>query len=297
MIPALFCDSLTPYFDEIYYMKRLMRSLPLFWALVLTSSIFAADWHTVKYPTAGASEIYGSYANGCFAGGIDIATQATGYEQVRPSRNRHYGMPTMAQFVNHLNLWADQRGKVLILGDISQPRGGPANFGHASHQTGLDIDIWFEEREDHLPHSLRESLQTPSVVNPTTGKINQHWHPFYREILFMASQYPETERIFVNPIIKAHLCATEKDQRWLNKLRPWYGHDSHFHIRLKCPTDAAGCIAQAPIPQGSGCDASLTQWVKDQIQWTTTPPKPKVTSTPKAPKVLPIECKAILTQP
>ena len=279
-------------------MKRFFATF-LFTLLTLSISplILAADWHTVKHPTIGPSEIYGSYANGCFSGGIDIPTKSSGYEQVRPSRNRHYGMPAMATFINHLDLWASQRGKVLIFGDISQPRGGPANFGHASHQTGLDMDIWFEERTDHLPKKLQESLQTPSVVDASTGKINQHWHPFYREILFTASQYPETERIFVNPVIKAHLCATEKDQSWLGKLRPWYGHDSHFHIRLKCPKDSAGCIAQAPIPKGSGCDSSLTNWVNDQIKWTTAPPKPKAPASPKAPKVLPIECQAILQQP
>jgi hypothetical protein len=33
-------------------------------------------------------------------------------------------------------------GKGLYIGDISQPRGGPMTSGHASHQIGLDADIW-----------------------------------------------------------------------------------------------------------------------------------------------------------
>ena len=32
---------------------------------------------------------------------------------------------------------------VFYVGDMAQPRGGPLPFGHASHQTGLDVDIWF----------------------------------------------------------------------------------------------------------------------------------------------------------
>ena len=30
----------------------------------------------------------------------------------------------------------------ILVGDMSQPRGGPMLTGHASHQVGLDADIW-----------------------------------------------------------------------------------------------------------------------------------------------------------
>lgn len=256
----------------------------------------AQDWHTVKHPTSGPTEIYGSYANGCFSGGVTIPLKNKGYEQVRPSRNRNYGAPSIMDFVNSLDQFGIQKQKVIILGDIAQPRGGPANFGHASHQTGLDIDIWLEDRSTHLSGNLREKLSTPSVVNPGTGKMNQHWKPFYRELLHHAATYSETERIFVNPIIKAKLCETETDKAWLEKLRPWYGHDSHFHVRLKCPTGSTGCIAQAPIPKGPGCDSNLQNWVNDQIKWTNAPQKNSTNVAPKPKKVLPLECQAILKQ-
>ena len=32
---------------------------------------------------------------------------------------------------------------VLSIGDLGQARGGPAPSGHVSHQSGLDVDIWF----------------------------------------------------------------------------------------------------------------------------------------------------------
>lgn len=274
-----------------------LSSVFLLSTLLSTTIAIAQQWHTVKHPTSGPTEIHGSYANGCFSGGITIPIKGTGYEQVRPSRNRHYGAPSIQKFVESLDLFGQQKQRVIILGDIAQPRGGPANFGHASHQTGLDIDIWLEDRNTHLEGNLREKLNTPSVVNPGTGTINQHWQPFYRELLYHAATYPETERIFVNPVIKAQLCKIETDKAWLEKLRPWYGHDSHFHVRLKCPSGSTGCIAQAPIPKGSGCDNNLQNWVNDQIKWTNTPPKKSSTSpTPKPKKVLPIECQAILQQ-
>lgn len=272
-------------------------SILIFIYFSLTAISNADEWHTTKHPTSGPTEIHGSYANGCFSGGITIPTKAEGYEQVRPSRNRHYGTPSMVSFVEVLNNFGLQNNRVIILGDIAQPRGGPANFGHASHQTGLDIDIWLEERANHLTKNLTENLNTPSVVNPKTGKINEHWRPFYRDLLYQAAIYPETERIFVNPVIKAELCRTEKSAPWLEKLRPWYGHDSHFHVRLKCPIDSEGCIAQLPIPKGAGCDANLNNWVRDQIAWTTAPKKQTNSAPkPKPKKVLPIECSAILQE-
>lgn len=269
-------------------------------SLILVSILFplsnSAEWHTVQKPTDGPTEIYGGYANGCFSGGVEIPVKGDGYEQVRPSRNRNYGTPNIAQFVQNLDQFGQNQGRVIILGDIAQPRGGPANFGHASHQTGLDIDIWLEDRKDHLQGTQIEKLSTPSVVNPIAGKVNQHWKPFYRDLLHHAAIQPDTERIFVNPVIKAQLCATEKNSAWLEKLRPWYGHDSHFHVRLKCPNDSKGCTPQVPIPKGAGCDANLNNWVNDQIKWTSTPSKPK-SSTPAQPKpkkVLPLACDFVL---
>ena len=37
----------------------------------------------------------------------------------------------------------------LLIGDMSQPRGGPMLNGHSSHQIGLDVDIWFTPMPDH----------------------------------------------------------------------------------------------------------------------------------------------------
>lgn len=263
----------------------------------LASISLANTWHTVQHPTKGSTEIHGSYANGCFSGGVSIPTKGKGYEQVRPSRNRNYGTPEIATFVESINSFGNNNNRIIILGDIAQPRGGPANFGHASHQTGLDIDIWLEDRSSHLSGNFIENLNTASVVNPQTGQINQFWKPLYRDLLHHAATYPETERIFVNPVIKAELCRSEDNTAWLEKLRPWYGHDSHFHVRLKCPQNSTTCIAQDPFPKGSGCDANLKNWVNDQISWTTKPQKPQSSNTTSKPKkVLPPACTQILMQ-
>ena len=49
------------------------------------------------------------------------------------------------------------------------------------------------------------------------------------------------------------------------KVRPWYGHDDHIHVRLKCPADSPNCRAQPPVPGGDGCDKSLDHWFADSI--------------------------------
>jgi hypothetical protein len=52
---------------------------------------------------------------------------------------------------------------------------------------------------------------------------------------------------------------------WMSKVRPWYGHDDHIHVRLKCPADSPNCRAQPPVPGGDGCDKSLDHWFTDSI--------------------------------
>jgi penicillin-insensitive murein DD-endopeptidase len=73
-------------------------------------------------------------------------------------------------------------------------------------------------------------------------------------VLALAARDPRVDRIFVNPVIKAELCRADKRPRWLRKVRPWWLHHEHFHVRLACPDDSPECEAQKPIPDGDGCD-------------------------------------------
>ena len=75
----------------------------------------------------------------------------------------------------------------------------------------------------------------------------------------------EVERILVHPGIKKKLCDTVTgDRSWLGKVRPFWGHDSHFHIRIGCPAGSPGCRPQEPIGRGDGCDSSLAWWFTDE---------------------------------
>ena len=60
-----------------------------------------------------------------------------------------------------------------------------------------------------------------------------------------AALEPSVQRIFVNAAIKKALCREAKgDRSWLSKIRPMYGHDYHFHIRIKCPPGSTECESQ-----------------------------------------------------
>ena len=93
---------------------------------------------------------YGSYAKGCIAGAVAIPTDGPAWQAMRLSRNRRWGHPDMIALIEQFSQDAQKLGwPGLLLGDISQPRGGPMLSGHASHQVGLDADIWFTPMPDH----------------------------------------------------------------------------------------------------------------------------------------------------
>ena len=85
---------------------------------------------------------------------------------------------------------------------------------------------------------------------------------------------PEVERIFVHPG-SSRRCAhrVEGDRAWLGKVRPWWGHDTHFHVRLACPPGEGLCRNQEPPPAGDGCGADLAWWLTDE-PWKPKPPGP-----------------------
>jgi penicillin-insensitive murein endopeptidase len=127
--------------------------------------------------------------------------------------------------------------------------------------------------------------------------IDPHaWTQNHLPVIRAAAQEPEVERIFVNAAIKKALCREAKgDRSWLSKVRPMYGHDYHFHIRIKCPAGNSDCTPQ-PEPTGSeGCDASdFAYWFSDSVlhpKPPTTPPKPRP---PLTLADLPSACRQVL---
>ena len=222
----------------------------------------------------------GSYAKGCAAGLVELPETGPTWQAMRLSRNRNYGHPVTIQFLMDLSQTARAIGfgQGLYIGDISQPRGGPMTSGHASHQIGLDADIWMLP-----PHSLslseaaREEISSIPVRSADQRSVTGNWTKVHHRLLQEAALDPRVDRIFVAAAVKIEMCKTAKrsDRKWLQKIRPVAGHDTHFHVRLKCPKGARLCETQTPSvaelsKNGDGCDDTLMWWVTDYLN----PPKP-----------------------
>jgi penicillin-insensitive murein endopeptidase len=261
-------------------------------------------------PAPLAARAIGSYSKGCLAGGVSLPINGPDWQVMRLSRNRNWGSPQLVDYLERLS--SDARAldgwPGLLVGDMSQPRGGPMLTGHTSHQVGLDADIWLtpmpdriltpQEREDISAVSM---LKDPFSVNPAV------FTDLHVKLIRRAASYPQLARIFVHPAIKKALCerasAVGKDRAWLGKVRPWWNHYYHFHVRLVCPAGMAGCVNQRPVAGDDGCGQELKNWydmLKKAAIWTAQQDiKPDTKPAKKKPPLkltdLPSDCKTVLT--
>ena len=251
-------------------------------------------------PSRGPARSIGGYSDGCLAGGTALPITGPNWQVMRLSRNRNWGNPALVNFLERFAAHAKSAWNGLLVGDMSQPRGGPMISGHASHQIGLDADIWFTPMPDHvLSREEREMNGATNIVAPSGLNVDEKvWAHNYLELLRTASQDPATTRIFVNAAIKKQLCSEAgSDRGWLTKIRPWWGHAEHFHVRIACPADSAECKPQPPPDAGDGCGHELDFWFKDS---TLHPQPPLIPPKPKPPVTLanlPPACKEVVQAP
>jgi penicillin-insensitive murein endopeptidase len=264
----------------------------------------------VKTPAPMEARAIGFYAKGCLAGAKALPIDGPAWQAMRLSRNRNWGHPNLVALVEKLASEAKKNDgwPGLLVGDLSQPRGGPMVSSHASHQIGLDADIWFLAMPDRrLTEREREDLAAPSMVAEDGVTVDpKMWTEGHARVLKRAASYPNVERIFVHPAIKKALCdahGKDENRAWLHKIRAYWGHHDHFHVRIACPSGGAGCESQPPLPGDDGCGKELTNWlalVKPKPKPETPPPPPAVAAKPAPPKPgltmdqLPAECRAVL---
>jgi len=251
-------------------------------------------------PAAMPPRVIGSYAKGCIGGAKEMPMNGDTWQVMRPSRNRYWGHPDLVALLKRLSVKAhkDAGWPGILIGDIGQPRGGPALSGHASHQIGLDADIWLTPMPDHLlSREEREDTSAVMMVRPDRLDVDpQVFTPGHLMVLRDAAQEPSVQRIFVNAAIKKALCRDAKgDRSWLSRIRPWWGHDYHFHIRMRCPAGSSECQGQPSQSEDEGCKpADLAYWFKDSILHPAPSAPPSHAMTLAA---LPAACKQVLAAP
>jgi penicillin-insensitive murein endopeptidase len=257
-----------------------------------------------KLPSKGKSQAIGYYPRGCVQGAVELPIDGPTWEVMRLSRNRNWGHPSLINFVERFaKRAATATGwPGILVGDLGQPRGGPLPFGHMSHQIGLDVDIWYMPMSGHrLSRKEREETSAFSLVAADKIHLNpKTWTLAEAAFIKTAAEQPEVQRVLVNAVIKKELCRLEakKPHAWLAKVRPWYGHADHIHVRLKCPADSPHCRHQQPVPDGDGCGAKeLAFWFSDRVLH----PKPSKKSEKPRKEImlgdLPAACKQVLDAP
>jgi penicillin-insensitive murein DD-endopeptidase len=252
-------------------------------------------------PAPFKPEVFGTYPKGCLAGAEALPLNGPNWQVMRLSRNRNWGHPTLIKYIERLS---ERGAKVgwpgLLVGDMSQPRGGPMLTGHASHQIGLDADIWLRPMPGHeLSRAEREEMSATMVVADSRKDVDPNvWTPAHFAIIKAAADDPLVERVFVNAAIKKKLCQmTGTDRTWLQKVRPWWEHDYHFHVRIKCPDDSPECKHQEPVPAGDGCSKELDWWFSDAVLHPKPPPEPEKPRPPTKMADLPPSCHQVLAAP
>jgi penicillin-insensitive murein DD-endopeptidase len=266
--------------------------------VVAAKTLFGA----ATQPAPLAARAIGSYAKGCLAGGTALPVDGPAWQAMRLSRNRNWGHPKLIDLVQKFANDAKTKDgwPGLLVGDLSQPRGGPMLTGHASHQIGLDADIWFTPMPDRrLTNAEREEMSAISMLRADDITLDDKaFTPQRVQLLKRAASYPDVERILVHPVIKKAICDATASQpaaerAWLGKVRPIWGHYYHFHIRIGCPAGSTTCKPQKDPTGDDGCGKEVADWLK-------------LVSRPRAPPPgggpirqieldqLPAECRAVL---
>jgi len=256
-----------------------------------------AVWSARTTPKAGAPRSIGGYASGCLRGGVALPPVGPGFEVLHLGRHRFFGHPKLVEFVRRLAAHATEKDlPPLLIGDLGQARGGPTPSDHGSHQSGLDVDVSYvrppDAAREPLTVAARESMRFPPVVDLEKQTVNDLWNDRIVELLSLAASDPAVDRIFVNPVVKREACVRAPGAPWLRRLRPWWGHHDHFHVRLACPAGSPTCRAQPPVPEGDGCE-EMDWWFGASAKRALAERAAKPSGGPPRPR-LPPECREIL---
>src|SRR5262249_49822581 len=110
----------------------------------------------------------------------------------------------------------------------------------------------------------------------------------------------EVDRFYVQRAIMKLLCdQAGNDRDWLAKVRPWWNHYYHFHVRLACPPEDSDCEPQKPPSADDGCGQELSTWYAMLKKAAIAGAGPPAAGIPRKSSItmskLPLECGTVLT--
>lgn len=251
--------------NRIAKISLLLLSFPLFAYSADKIDPKFALWNKISAPFEGVPRSLGSYNAGCVAGAQELPLDGDGYSVMKPSRGRYFGHPDLVRYLNELSKKArDEKLPLLLIGDMGRPRGGPMISGHASHQIGLDVDIWFRMSNKRPKGKAKEAWSAYSYVQ---GKKLKNWNKNLSKLVELAASHENVDRIFIHPVIKKYFCENYAQAPWLYKLRAWWGHNDHLHVRLKCPKGSESCASQEPLkPEDTQCGEDLAWFFSKEAE-------------------------------
>ncbi|MEN9529451.1 MAG: Penicillin-insensitive murein endopeptidase precursor [Pseudomonadota bacterium] len=278
---------------------------------ILSSSVaiaiaggFYNPWEDIQRPSSGQQQIYGGYNAGCVQGASAPEETGFGYQYIELSRNKFWGHSSSHRFVERMGKILRPQGISLLVADVSMPRGGPFTWDHASHQVGLDLDIEFHQDPRSLQRDLtveeRERLPKFYLADRETNAIiERNWSDKYLTMLRTFAEDTDVHVMFVHPAIKKKICENPANRKsWLAKVQPWWGHDEHVHVRLRCPSDSPNCVPKPAFTE-IGCDSEeFLWWFSDdwrrvyeaRKKWQRDNPNPE----PEPLPALPAQCQGVL---
>jgi murein endopeptidase len=181
----------------------------------------AVRWHD--------SRALGSPAAGTLVGGVRLPPGGPTYFtwdpllHRRPDRAwRRWGTDDLVRLVLRVAAkYADEHPHAsrLGVGDLSRPKGGWFGPRHASHQNGLDVDVYYPRRDGR---------ERPPV---DVGQIDLGLAQWLVDLFVKAG----ATRVFVGP--NTGLRGPPAVVQVLD------GHDNHLHVRITCCAKAASTIA------------------------------------------------------
>ena len=202
------------------------------------------------------------------------------WQVMRLSRNRNWGHPTLVEFLEQLGREGHQGRLARAAGrrhvaaarrpDADrpcQPSGRPRRRHLADADARPRADA-ARARGNVGHHGGRPRTARTSIRRSGRRRMprSSRRRPRTRRSSASSSMRRSRRRSAARPAPIAPGCA---------RCGRYWGHDYHFHIRMRCPADSPDCKPQEPVPAGDGCGKELDWWFTDAVLHPKPPPPPK----------------------